>query len=100
MLPAALHRALAASSNEEISIVWDTSSAMLVTIADLTCVAKCINATRHITFKAQITAELLSLVLTMAMMDLFRGAANQWLTSRLPCRRRFASARGRQVRGL
>lgn len=84
VLPAALRRALPAYGNEAIFMLHGTSLAMLVTIADLTGVAKRVNATHYIPFEAYITAGLFYLVLTMAMVAVFRWAENRWLKPLMP----------------
>lgn len=84
VLPAALRRALPAYGNEAIFMLHGTSLAMLVTIADLTGVAKRINATHYIPFEAYITAGLFYLALTMSLVALFRWAENRWLKPLMP----------------
>jgi arginine/ornithine transport system permease protein len=84
VLPAALRRALPAYGNEAIFMLHGTSLAMLVTIADLTGVAKRVNATHYIPFEAYITAGLFYLALTMAMVAVFRWAENRWLKPLMP----------------
>ncbi len=84
VLPAALRRALPAYGNEAIFMLHGTSLAMLVTIADLTGVAKRINATHYIPFEAYITAGLFYLALTMSLVAMFRWAENRWLKPLMP----------------
>lgn len=84
VLPAALRRALPAYGNEAIFMLHGTSLAMLVTIADLTGVAKRINATHYIPFEAYITAGLFYLALTMSLVAIFRWAENRWLKPLMP----------------
>lgn len=84
VLPAALRRALPAYGNEAIFMLHGTSLAMLVTIADLTGVAKRVNATHYIPFEAYITAGLFYLALTMSLVALFRWAENRWLKPLMP----------------
>ncbi len=84
VLPAALRRALPAYGNEAIFMLHGTSLAMLVTIADLTGVAKRVNATHYIPFEAYITAGLFYLALTLALVALFRWAENRWLKPLMP----------------
>jgi arginine/ornithine transport system permease protein len=56
VLPQALRRALPAYGNEAIFMLHGTSLAMLVTIADLTGVAKRLYATHYTPFEAYLTA--------------------------------------------
>jgi len=84
VLPAALRRALPAYGNEAIFMLHGTSLAMLVTIADLTGVAKRINAMHYIPFEAYIPAGLFYLTLTLLMVALFRWAENRWLKPLMP----------------
>ena len=84
VLPAALRRALPAYGNEAIFMLHGTSLAMLVTIADLTGVAKRVNATHYIPFEAYITAGLFYLALTMSLVAIFRWAENRWLKPLMP----------------
>lgn len=84
VLPAALRRALPAYGNEAIFMLHGTSLAMLVTIADLTGVAKRVNATHYIPFEAYITAGLFYLALTMSLVAMFRWAENRWLKPLMP----------------
>ena len=84
VLPGALRRALPAYGNEAIFMLHGTSLAMLVTIADLTGVAKRVNATHYIPFEAYITAGLFYLALTMSLVAIFRWAENRWLKPLMP----------------
>lgn len=84
VLPAALRRALPAYGNEAIFMLHGTALAMLVTIADLTGVAKRVNATHYIPFEAYITAGLFYLALTMALVAIFRWAETRWLKPLMP----------------
>ncbi len=84
VLPAALRRALPAYGNEAIFMLQGTSLAMLVTIADITGVAKRIYAVHYIPFEAYITAGVFYLVLTMALVAVFRWAENRYLKPLMP----------------
>ncbi len=84
VLPAALRRALPAYGNEAIFMLQGTSLAMLVTIADITGVAKRIYAVHYIPFEAYITAGVFYLVLTMALVAIFRWAENRYLKPLMP----------------
>jgi arginine/ornithine transport system permease protein len=84
VLPAALRRALPAYGNEAIFMLHGTSLAMTVTIADITGVAKRINATYYTTFEAYLTAGACYLALTLMLVSLFRWAENRWLKPLMP----------------
>jgi arginine/ornithine transport system permease protein len=84
VLPAALRRALPAYGNEAIFMLHGTSLAMLVTIADLTGVAKRIYAVHYIPFEAYLTAGAFYLVMTMSLVALFRWAENRFLKPLMP----------------
>jgi arginine/ornithine transport system permease protein len=84
VLPAALRRALPAYGNEAIFMLHGTSLAMLVTIADLTGVAKRIYAVNYIPFEAYLTAGAFYLVMTMSLVALFRWAENRFLKPLMP----------------
>ncbi len=84
VLPAALRRALPAYGNEAIFMLHGTSLAMLVTIADITGVAKRIYAVHYIPFEAYLTAGAFYLVLTMSLVALFRWAENRYLKPLMP----------------
>lgn len=84
VLPAALRRALPAYGNEAIFMLHGTSLAMLVTIADITGVAKRIYAVHYIPFEAYITAGVFYLTLTMSLVALFRWAEDRYLKPLMP----------------
>jgi len=84
VLPAALRRALPAYGNEAIFMLHGTSLAMLVTIADITGVAKRIYAVHYIPFEAYITAGVFYLALTMTLVAIFRWAENRYLKPLMP----------------
>ncbi|MBB5203911.1 arginine/ornithine transport system permease protein [Inhella inkyongensis] len=84
VLPAALRRALPAYGNEAIFMLHGTSIAMLVTIADVTGVAKRIYATHYIPFEAYITAGCFYFAMTLCLVGLFRWAENRYLKPLLP----------------
>ena len=84
VLPSALRRALPAYGNEAIFMLHGTSLAMTVTIADITGVAKRINATYYTTFEAYLTAGACYLTLTLMLVGLFRWAENRWLKPLMP----------------
>ena len=84
VLPSALRRALPAYGNEAIFMLHGTSIAMTVTIADLTGIAKRINATHYIPFEAYITAGVFYFGMTLALVGLFRWAEDRWLKPLMP----------------
>jgi arginine/ornithine transport system permease protein len=84
VLPQALRRALPAYGNEAIFMLHGTSLAMLVTIADLTGVAKRLYATHYTPFEAYLTAGAFYLLMTLGMVALFRWAEERWLKPLLP----------------
>ncbi|MBP8144294.1 ABC transporter permease [Pseudorhodoferax sp.] len=84
VLPQALRRALPAYGNEAIFMLHGTSLAMLVTIADLTGVAKRLYATHYTPFEAYLTAGAFYLGMTLGMVALFRWAEERWLKPLLP----------------
>lgn len=84
VLPQALRRALPAYGNEAIFMLHGTSLAMLVTIADLTGVAKRLYATHYTPFEAYLTAGAFYLVMTLGLVALFRWAEARWLKPLLP----------------
>ena len=84
VLPQALRRALPAYGNEAIFMLHGTSLAMLVTLADLTGVAKRIYATHYTPFEAYLTAGAFYLVMTLALVAIFRWAENRFLKPLMP----------------
>lgn len=84
VLPAALRRALPAYGNEAIFMLHGTSLAMLVTIADVTGVAKRIYATHYIPFEAYITAGVFYFALTLTLVGIFRWAEDRYLKPLMP----------------
>lgn len=84
VLPAALRRALPAYGNEAIFMLHGTSLAMLVTIADVTGVAKRVYATHYIPFEAYITAGVFYFTLTLMLVGVFRWAENRYLKPLMP----------------
>ena len=84
VLPQALRRALPAYGNEAIFMLHGTSLAMLVTLADLTGVAKRIYATHYTPFEAYLTAGAFYLVMTLGLVALFRWAEGKFLKPLMP----------------
>ena len=84
VLPSALRRALPAYGNEAIFMLHGTSLAMLVTLADITGVAKRLYATHYTPFEAYLTAGAFYLVLTLGFVALFRWAEQRWVKPMMP----------------
>ncbi|MCE2988900.1 MAG: ABC transporter permease [Burkholderiales bacterium] len=79
VLPSAMRRALPAYSNEVIMMLHGTSLASTVTIVDLTGAARELNARTYLPFESFLAVALIYLVLTFALVGLFRLAERRWL---------------------
>lgn len=79
VLPAALRRALPAYSNELILMLHATSLAFTATVADILKVARDANAATFLTFQAFGVAALLYMLLSFALVGLFRVAERRWM---------------------
>ncbi|MEN5197662.1 ABC transporter permease [Pseudomonas wadenswilerensis] len=86
VLPAALRRSLPAYSNELILMLHATSLAFTATIADILKVARDANAATFLTFQAFGTAALLYMLLSFALVGLFRLAERRWMGFLVPVR--------------
>ncbi|MGH8383289.1 ABC transporter permease [Pseudomonas sp.] len=86
LLPAALRRSLPAYSNELILMLHATSLAFTATIADILKVARDANAATFLTFQAFGTAALLYMLLSFALVGLFRLAERRWMGFLVPAR--------------
>ncbi|WP_343628902.1 ABC transporter permease [Roseateles sp.] len=84
VLPHALRRALPAYSNEAIFMLHGTALASVVTIMDITGVARDVNATYYIPFEAFITAAILYFAMTLVLVGLFHKAEARWLKPLMP----------------
>ena len=84
VLPAALRRALPAYSNEAIFMLHGTSLASMVTLMDLTGVARVFNADNYLPFEAFVTAAVFYFALTLCLVGLFNRAEKRWLKPMLP----------------
>ena len=80
----ALRRALPAYSNEVIFMLHGTALASLVTIMDVTGVARDVNATYYIPFEAFITAAIFYFTMTLVLVGLFHQAEKRWLKPLMP----------------
>ena len=85
-LPAALRRSLPAYSNELILMLHATSLAFTATIADILKVARDANAATFLTFQAFGIAALLYMLLSFALVGLFRLAERRWIRFLVPSR--------------
>jgi arginine/ornithine transport system permease protein len=84
ILPAAWRRMLPAYGNEAILMLHGTSLASVVTLLDITGVARDVNSRYYIPFEAFITAGLLYLSITLALVGLFHAAERRWLAHLAP----------------
>ena len=84
VVPHALRRALPAYSNEVIVMLHGTALASLVTIMDVTGVARDVNATYYIPFEAFITAAIFYFTMTLVLVGLFHQAEKRWLKPLMP----------------
>jgi len=85
VLPGAIRRSLPAYGNEVVLMLHGTSLASVVTLFDLTGAAREMNSKYYLPFEAFITAGVLYLAFTMALVGLFHRAERRWL---LPLQRR------------
>ncbi|MEO5688652.1 MAG: ABC transporter permease [Burkholderiaceae bacterium] len=79
VLPLALRRSLPAYSNEVVMMLHGTSLASIVTLMDITGVARDVNARFYLPFESFIAAAALYLLLTFALIAAFRCAEQRWL---------------------
>ncbi|MCU1734757.1 MULTISPECIES: ABC transporter permease [unclassified Pseudomonas] len=86
VLPAALRRSLPAYSNELILMLHATSLAFTATIGDILKVARDANAATFLTFQAFGIAALLYMLLSFALVGLFRLAERRWMRFLVPSR--------------
>ncbi|MDF9617590.1 histidine ABC transporter permease HisM [Pseudomonas entomophila] len=86
VLPAALRRSLPAYSNELILMLHATSLAFTATVADILKVARDANAATFLTFQAFGVAALLYMLLSFALVGLFRLAERRWMRFLVPAR--------------
>lgn len=79
LLPSMLRRALPQYSNEVIMMLHMTSLASLVTMLDITGVARFINAQFYLAFEPFMTAGAIYLLLTLLLVRGFKAAERKWL---------------------
>jgi len=84
VIPSALRRALPAYSNEVVMMMQSTSVAGLVTLADLTGVARRVFSDTYMPFEPFITVACFYLVLTFSFVWLFKLAEKRWLAYLAP----------------
>lgn len=86
VIPAALRRSLPAYSNEMILMLHATSLAFTATVADILKIARDANAETFLTFQAFGIAALLYMLLSFALVGLFRLAEHRWMRFLAPTR--------------
>ncbi|MFM2120711.1 MAG: hypothetical protein RL722_2179 [Pseudomonadota bacterium] len=79
VLPAAWRRALPAYGNEVVLMLHSTSLASVVTLHDLTGVAREINSRYYLPFEAFLSAAFCYLLITLVLVSLFHAAERRWL---------------------
>nr|WP_255523033.1 ABC transporter permease [Aquitalea sp. ASV11] len=84
VIPSALRRALPAYSNEVIMMMQSTAVAGLVTLADITGVARRIYSDTYMAFEPFLIAGAIYLVLTFVFVWLFKQAEQRWLAYLAP----------------
>lgn len=84
LLPSAARRAIPAYGNEVILMLQGTSLASVVTLLDLTGVARDVNSRFFVPFEAFIAAALLYLAITLVLVGAFHLAERRWLAHLRP----------------
>lgn len=79
ILPSAFRRALPAYGNEVVLMLHATSLASVVTLLDLTGVAREFNATHYLPFEAFLTVAVYYAAITAVLVQGFRWAERRWL---------------------
>jgi histidine transport system permease protein len=79
ILPSALRRALPLYSNEVILMLHATTIAFTATVPDILKIARDVNSATYMSFQAFGIAALLYLVVSFALVGLFRRAEKHWL---------------------
>ncbi len=79
VLPSAMRRSLPAYSNEVVLMLHGTALASVVTLHDLTGVAREVNSIHYLPFEAFITAALCYLAITVLLVGGFQLAERRWL---------------------
>ncbi len=78
LLPSAFRRALPAYGNEVIFMLHGSAVASMVTIVDLTGAARIVNSRYYSPYEAFLTAAAFYMVLTFAIVGLFRLLERHW----------------------
>jgi histidine transport system permease protein/arginine/ornithine transport system permease protein len=84
VLPGALRRAIPAYSNEVILMLQGSSIASAVTLLDVTGAARNVYSRHFAPFEAFVFAGIIYMVLTFALVGLFRLAEKRWLAHLQP----------------
>ncbi|WP_313202420.1 ABC transporter permease [Pseudomonas sp.] len=84
LLPSSLRRALPQYSNEVVMMLHTTSLASIVTLVDITGVARTVSSRYYMPFEAFVTAGLFYLCLTLILVRLFKLAESRWLAHLAP----------------
>lgn len=84
LLPSSLRRALPQYSNEVVMMLHTTSLASIVTLVDITGVARTVSSRYYMPFEAFVTAGLFYLCLTLILVRLFKLAEGRWLAHLAP----------------
>ncbi len=84
LLPSALRRAMPAYGNEAVMMLQGTSLASVVTLMDITGVARDVNARFYLPFEAFIIAGLLYLVITLSMVAALNATEKRLLVHLRP----------------
>ncbi|GLU35381.1 ABC transporter permease [Trinickia caryophylli] len=79
VLPSALRRALPLYSNEVILMLHATTVAFTATVPDILKIARDVNSATYMSFQAFGIAALLYLIVSFALVGLFRRAEQHWL---------------------
>jgi len=79
VLPAAFRRMLPAYGNEVILMLQATSLASTVTLLDVTGAARTMNSTYYLPFESFLTAAVIYLAMTTALVGLFHATERRWL---------------------
>ena len=83
-LPSALRRSIPAYSNEVIFMLQGSAIASAVTLVDITGAARDVYSRHFAPFEAFVFAGLIYLIITFAIVGLFRLAEQRWLAHLMP----------------
>ena len=79
VLPSAMRRALPAYSNEVVLMLHATALASVVTLHDITGVAREVNSVHYLPFEAFLTAAACYVLITLLLVGGFQAAERRWL---------------------